>query len=436
MARRCVLPSSFLLLLASCSGPTSSEHEIVDTPEAAPTRVEAPTPPEPKDGAKSELDSSDECGRTTGRNEEGQCEALRTREVEHVQQVQIPAGRFVMGDVPRTYTTAVGRHDPRERWPGQPPRYADSESFWIDLHEVTRGEYEKCVESGSCTPAQCFDGVDPVEKFSDEAAALIPQTCVTHAQATTFCETVGARLPSETEWELAARGVDVRIYPWGNDMRDEYNAMLVPVNVIRGDSSYFGIRGMGTNALEWVSDTYEVDNGLEPYLGKPFRDDNGPLMKAEAARGPRFVMKGGKAGARRDKAGADRRLGFRCAADVSPDDGALKIPAEVPTINVLRPGTSELLVFGGIAEAVSRKEAEQFCDALRIPQGPLTLEGFRLPTLAEIQAMADAFRGPGPFWSADGSAVQKGKGNDAPWEIEESTPKDALGARCVVPLNG
>ncbi|MEX1367916.1 MAG: SUMF1/EgtB/PvdO family nonheme iron enzyme [Nannocystaceae bacterium] len=421
-----------LLPLWSCSGPTSHEHDLVDTPQ--PTPVVAAEPPRPEaEAPTTEPTAEDGCGRGTGRSPSGECEQLHTRERDHALQVQLPGGRFLMGDVPRSYSTEMSRHDPRELWPGQPPRYAEAAAFWIDIHEVTRGAYTACVEAGTCTPVACPDGSDPIEKFSPEAAAMVPQTCVTHEQAETFCRSVGGRLPTEIEWEYAARGPDARVYPWGNEMRDEYVAMLMTVGSIPADSSYFGIRGMGTNAIELVSNAYEVDNGLQGYVSGPFRRPDGPLLRAEATRGPRFVMKGGKTGARRDTIGSDKRVGFRCAADLEPDEIPLTVPAEPPPIKVARPVGDDLLMFGGVAEAVDRREAEQFCAALRIEVDGEPREGWRLPTLAEVQSIAELFRGPGPFWTADGAAVQGGsrRPND-PWVEEDATPDEPLAARCVL----
>jgi formylglycine-generating enzyme required for sulfatase activity len=437
MSRATLLVPSLLLVLpsASCEGPAiSREHDIVDTPQPVPTKIPAPTPPPPDPSQEDPMDPKG-CGRGTGRNDTGECETLRTRDLGHVQQVQLPAGRFVMGDIPRDYATAIGRVDPRERWSGQPPRYAQAPAFWIDLHEVTRETYAKCVDEGKCTPAECPDGSDPVDKFPPEAAAVVPQTCVTHEQAAAFCAVHGGRLPTEVEWEYAARGPDARLYPWGNDLRDEYTAMLMPVTASIGDMSYFGLRGMGTSAIEWVADAYEIDVGLRDFVHKPFRRADGPLRRAEATRGKRFVMKGGKVGLRRDSPGADRRLGFRCAADLGPGETGLAVPAEAPAIPLLRNAGSGLLVFGGVAEAVDRREAEAFCAVLRVEHQGQTYEGWRLPTLAEVEAIHADFRGPGPFWAADGAVVQKGGGKGGPGEPwipdEAATDGDALAARCV-----
>jgi len=438
MSRATFLVPTLLLVLPSvaCDGPTTShQYDFVDTPQPVPAKIPEPPRPETKETKSEDPSDPASCGRGTGRNAKGECEKLRTRELPYVQQVQLPAGRFVMGDIPRDYTTAIGRLDARERWPGQPPRYADAPAFWIDLHEVTRSEYAKCVQEGKCTPASCPDGSDPVDKFSPEAAAVVPQTCVTHEQAQAFCAAHGGRLPTEVEWEYAARGPDARLYPWGNDLRDEYTAMLMPVTMNIGDLSYFGVRSMGTSAIEWVADAYEIDVGLRGFVREPFRRADGPLLTAERTRGKRYVMKGGKAGLRRDSADADRRLGFRCVADLAPGEEPLTVPAEAPVIPLLRDAGSGLQVFGGVAEAVDRREAEAYCSVLRVEHQGQVYEGWRLPTLAEVQAISADFRGPGPFWATDGAVVQKGGGKggpDEPWELDTTgTDRDALAARCV-----
>jgi len=438
---RCTRSLPLLLVISSvsCEGPRSHEYDLVDTPQSAPAEIEGPAAPEAS-APNSEPESPDGCGRSTGRNEAGECEQLHTRQLDHAQQVQLPAGRFVMGDVPRNYNSAIGRHDPRERWPGQPPRYAESSAFWVDLHEVTRSAYATCVAAGDCSEAVCPDGADPVEKFSDDAAALVPQTCVTHEQAETFCRTRGGRLPTEVEWEYAARGPDARIYPWGNDMRDEYTAMLLPISGSPGDVSYFGIRNMGTNAVEWVADTYQVDAGLADYLTGPFRRANGPLLAAERTRGLRYVMKGGKTGARRDQGQPDPRVGFRCVADLEADETPLTVPADPPPIPLLRDTGTGVLVFGGVAEAADRREAEAFCSTLKVDFGGEIYEGWRMPALADLNAIAEWFRGPGPFWTLDGAAHQEDppagnmkppRPND-PWVlVDDAVPTDAFPVRCI-----
>ncbi|MEZ4385280.1 MAG: SUMF1/EgtB/PvdO family nonheme iron enzyme [Nannocystaceae bacterium] len=460
-----------------------SRYDNADAPEPAPKVVGAIAALPEGSGRRSTTmtaEAAAECGRGTGRNLDGECVGLGLLEFEHVQRVQIPAGEFVMGHIPQIYDARPTRDAPAVRWSGQPPRYARVDSFWIDLHEVSREAYQACVDAGACTPAACPAGIDdPVAALSPEIAQVHPQTCVTHDQAAAYCAHVQGRLPTEAEWEFASRGPDARFYPWGNDILDEISRGLYPVGRMRQDMSYFGILGMGSNAIEWVADVYEPDVGLRPFLagGGEFRDPQGPASRAreawerqlacgdapepgcvadEAAR-RRHVVKLSLAGARRAaraqlpahvpeaelegwvEIAQHPNLGFRCAADLLDGrDTPLRVPAATATIPFTRDAGSGLDVFGGIAEAVSKAEAERFCELLAVPgPGDAPLTGWRLPTTAEVLAIADSFRGPGPFWTADGAVIQAGDTPvilpDAPWTtLEVDDPSAAaLAARCV-----
>ena len=94
------------------------------------------------------------------------------------------------------------------------------EAFDIDQFEVTVAKYEACVAAGDCTPAggrsvssNCNAGVVGKEQH--------PINCVDRSQALAYCKKQGKRLPTETEWEFAARGSSSNIYPWGNNRPDK-----------------------------------------------------------------------------------------------------------------------------------------------------------------------------------------------------------------------
>lgn len=124
--------------------------------------------------------------------------------------------------------------------------------FWIDRFEVTNAQYaEFTAATGYALPA--FADEDDLN-HSDQ-----PVTGVFHADAGAYCEWAGKRLPTEQEWEKAARGVTGQIYPWG-DKADYSRAHLTgdgPISVasFASDVSPFGVRGMAGNVSEWVSDT-------------------------------------------------------------------------------------------------------------------------------------------------------------------------------------
>ena len=120
--------------------------------------------------------------------------------------------------------------------------------------------------------------------------------------------------------------------------------------------------------------------------------------------------------------------------DLAEGETALIVPELAARIPSVVGGT--LQIFGGVAESVDRDEAAAFCDAVSIEFEGQTLDDWRLPTLEEVQETADMFRGPGPFWLADGAATQHdGSGKrpmaDAPWVREDPEATEPLAARCV-----
>ena len=201
------------------------------------------------------------------------------------------------------------------------------------------------------------------------------------------------------------------------------------------DTSYFGFRGMGSNALEWVSNDFALDTGLEPFLTRPFRSD-GTFSRAYAETGGAGVAKGGRAGFRRESSEPNTMLGFRCAADLGPGEVALEVPEPVAPVPLVATG-ADLQFFGGVAEGVTKAEAEAFCAALKVPWRDASLEGWRLPSFEEVKVAAEVFRGPGPFWASGSAVAQQPEragltaGPDAPWVEVEAAPNEPLAARCV-----
>lgn len=422
--------------------------------------------------------SADECGRGRGIDGEGKCVVLRTHTLPHGGMVQIPAGKFLRGDIPTRYDADANREFPYIHWAGQPLREDEAKSFWMDGFEVSRQAYTECVAAGKCGEAKCLDGSDgrPDREIGSADLEHFPQTCVTHSQASDYCEWRGARLPSESEWEFAARGPEGWAFPWGNELRDEIGQTIGPVGYDPLDISYWGLKGFGGNSMEWVADEFDPEANLAVYLRGAFRSPEGPLARAEqtylrtlvcgAERaadptceigelGKRHVLKGGRVGQRggafdfpagvklaatlpsesfeRTRAVAQHPLlGFRCAQDLGPEDTNLTSPKPMIRLPLLRQdGGYEL--FLAVAEAVDRSEAEAFCKVLRAPGDPETGDtGWRLPTLAEIRATYLWFAGPGPFWTAEGAAEQTFVDSQtAEWDTVEPGPDPALLVRCI-----
>lgn len=176
----------------------------------------------------------------------------------------IPAGDFIMG-TSRSYSRA-----------GQPKRTVYLDTYWIDTTEVTVAAYRRCVDAKACTPADTTKNNDCVMSLTTENNWSVPNredhpiNCVTWTQAKTFCEWVGKRLPTEAEWEKAARGNSGFDYPWGNidEPSCDFAVMMQndedgcgrkstwPVGSKKKGESSSGVLNMAGNVSEWTADWY------------------------------------------------------------------------------------------------------------------------------------------------------------------------------------
>lgn len=159
--------------------------------------------------------------------------------------VVIPAGQAILGYV--YYTGLYG-----------PMPYGVA-AFSIDRFEVTNAQYTAFVAATGHASAGFAD--DPEFNRADQ-----PVTGVQHADARAFCAWAGKRLPTELEWEKAARGTDGQIYPWGDnpDLSRAHLTGEAPVSVqaYADDISPYGVRGMAGNVSEWVADTRIARAGI------------------------------------------------------------------------------------------------------------------------------------------------------------------------------
>lgn len=180
-------------------------------------------------------------------------------------------------------------------------------AFAIDLTEVTLAAYTQCVDAKQCTiPDLQTKGCN----WNHPELGQYPINCINYTQAVAYCTYVGKRLPTEEEWELAARGNDQRVYPWGNDASGGEECEiggsglpLCPVASAPAGRSAFGVFDMTGNADEWTSSAYC------PY-GKPPCGD-----PRRTTRGGSSDFLGGTATSRTATAPntIGDALGFRCA---------------------------------------------------------------------------------------------------------------------------
>ncbi len=181
----------------------------------------------------------------------------------------IPGGKFMMG-----------RNDGASD--EGPAHEVEVKPFFLDAQEVTNQDYRKFVEATSRkTPKHwIYDGVYAPDE------AMYPVTYVTWEDATTYAKWAKKRLPTEAEWEYAARGGDKQyLYPWGNQWQAGYanvdrksQPRPAPVGSFGKDISPFGIHDMAGNVSEWVQDFYSKKYGAKPdprfrvYRGGNFLD--------------------------------------------------------------------------------------------------------------------------------------------------------------------
>lgn len=232
-------------------------------------------------------------------------ELLQMTAIDH-KMVLIDAGLFAMG------SEKGGAEE-------KPVHLVELEEYYIDLYEVTLGQYRVCVEAGGC--------LEPIEapgcvwyRLADE---MEPINCMTWYDANSYCTWAKLRLPSEAEWEKAARGVDGRTYPWGEDVdRTKANykggfGRAIEVGSYPDGRSPYGLYDMGGNVWEWVEDRYDENY----YVKSPYKNPLGP------ERGVNRVLRGGSwcfiSNAMRSTrrvpyyvGTTDTDIGFRCAANV------------------------------------------------------------------------------------------------------------------------
>jgi formylglycine-generating enzyme required for sulfatase activity len=233
--------------------------------------------------------------------------------------IRIPASEFTLGCSPRDGACV----DDATRFAALdvPLRRIHLPDFWIDRKEVTREEYGRCVADSACTP---IDG-KPWNGIAEPDLPNLPASGVDWDQAAAFCEWRGARLPTEAEWEKAARGPEGARYPWGDDepacgqanvrIREEGCAssrQVEPVDRHPLDVSPYGVLGMAGNVQEWTSDWLSPD-----YSAVSTQEPDARFPRYKIVRGGYFDMSPRRVSWRSFAPKTVRsvgRIGFRCAS--------------------------------------------------------------------------------------------------------------------------
>ena len=223
--------------------------------------------------------------------------------------VLVPAGEFIMG-------SEKGDEDEA------PAHRVSLNAFYIDKFEVTNGRFAKYVEAIQSEPPWGF-----ADKETPVIHAERPVRWVNWMDAMGYCLWSGKRLPTEAEWEKAARGTDERTYPWGNDPPTPVHAVYglkeggaETVSIIgnhhMGQSPY-GVQDLAGNLYEWVMDWY-ADNF---YTNSPAINPRGPGEgTAKVQRGGSYINTPYRLRSsfrtKGDPTEQDPNVGFRCAQDV------------------------------------------------------------------------------------------------------------------------
>jgi len=241
----------FLILLAACA------------PAATPTGGETQAAPASQEPESSSSSSSGESASTplAPVSLEGPPMAVGSKiaSVDGNTWVAVPAGEFLMG----------------HGGPDNPEHIVNLSDYWIYAAKVTNRMYEYCVNAGKCSVPSLRDNPG----FPDPRRSNEPVAGVDYSQGEAYCQFVGGRLPTEAEWEKAARGPDGNIYPWGDAAPacDWWNGSdcvgkTTDVTEYPQGQSYYEALDMSGNAFEWVADWYKADY----YGSSPVEDPLGP----------------------------------------------------------------------------------------------------------------------------------------------------------------
>jgi len=221
--------------------------------------------------------------------------------------VLVPAGEFPMG-------SEQGDDDE------QPVHRVFLDSFYLDTFEVTNGQFAKFVTAIQSEPPWGFaDQETPVVRADH------PVRWVNWLEATGYCLWVGKRLPTEAEWEKAARGTDGRIYPWGNEPPTPVHAVfglkegadtVSPICHRDKGMSPYGAHDLAGNLYEWVADWYDE----AVYTPMPTSNPHGPTEgTTKVQRGGSYINSPYRLRAsfrtKGDPTEHDPNVGFRCAHD-------------------------------------------------------------------------------------------------------------------------
>jgi formylglycine-generating enzyme required for sulfatase activity len=246
----------------------------------------------------------------------------------------VPAGPFEMGQ-------QNGAADER------PVHTVKLRTYYIDKFEVTVGQYQlyldECRKAGQTGVREL-----PLLALTVAHTTRHPAVGISYRDAAAFAAWAGKSIPTEAQWEKAARGIEGHLFPWGAaaETGSPASGQMVPVGTVRGDLSPYGVHDLGGNVWEWCSDWYDAAY----YQTSPAADPPGQALPPPALRKaePRRTLRGGASDGRStwrrpgSLAGQSLQIGFRCVLDIgriapeeqaaisSPPTKAAETPQTVP----------------------------------------------------------------------------------------------------------
>lgn len=205
----------------------------------------------------------------------------KTSSIDGMPQLLVPAGSVYMGGL-----DVLLENDEL------PAHHVQLNSFWIDQVEITNGMYGLCADADVCRLPVKLNSDNRADYFSNPEFKDYPVVYVSWYDANAYCRWAGRRLPTEAEWERAARGDTMNNYPWGNEPPNE---LYANANNTFGDTSRvgsysagmspYGALDMAGNVWEWVADYYQGNYYAKSPAENPTGPENGGLNFLRAIRG-------------------------------------------------------------------------------------------------------------------------------------------------------
>jgi formylglycine-generating enzyme required for sulfatase activity len=204
------------------------------------------------------------------------------------------------------------------------------DAYWIYKTEVSIGMYKECVDDGVCSQPVNFYSKERGTYYNDPKYDNYPVIFIRWIDADSYCNWAGGRLPTEAEWEKAARGTDGRLFPWGDDFPNLENSNTsfsqgdtTPVDGYPSGASPYGVLNLAGNVYEWVGDWYIS----KYYQSSPYENPAGPSnlsgeLERRSVRGGSFAYDLGCSNAVThdwwEDYEAGYAVGFRCVIPYIP----------------------------------------------------------------------------------------------------------------------